>query len=121
MAYWRAAINRLLTIKILTPLTNFAGREAGCFRLAVRFAARRIGGLLVARIARRIWIVPMAALIAAAGGVATARAQGADPTNARLFMPYPDGDPKNPQRFVCRNSAIRRARARARPDSIPPM
>jgi hypothetical protein len=55
-----------------------------------------IGGPLVARFAR-IWIVPMAALIAAGGSVANA--QGVDPTNARLFMPYPDGDPKNPQRF----------------------
>jgi hypothetical protein len=25
--------------------------------------------------------------------------QGGDPTNARVFMPYPDGDPRSPQRF----------------------
>lgn len=57
----------------------------------------------MARFACRLWIVPIAASIAAAGGVAKAQtsnqAQGTDPTNARIFMPYPDGDPKNPQRF----------------------
>ncbi len=59
----------------------------------------------MARFARCFWIVPMAAFVAAAGGVAKAQTQaqipgqGADPTNAAIFMPYPDGDPKNPQRF----------------------
>ncbi len=55
----------------------------------------------MARFASRLWILPAAALIAAAGGVATAQAQAqaSDPVNARIFMPYPDGDPKNPQRF----------------------
>lgn len=59
----------------------------------------------MARFVRRFWIVPMAALIAAAGGVAKAQTQaqipgqGSDPTDTRIFVPYPDGDPKNPQRF----------------------
>lgn len=59
----------------------------------------------MARFARCFWIVPMAAFVAAAGGVAKAQTQaqipgqGADPTNAAIFMPYPDGDPNNPQRF----------------------
>jgi hypothetical protein len=41
MAYRRRAINHLSTINILTPLTNFAGREAGCFRLDAQSAAGR--------------------------------------------------------------------------------
>ena len=60
------------------------------------------------RFACRIVLLPMAIAIAA-GGVAKAQTQiqnqtqipgqGNDPTNARIFMPYPDGDPNNPQRF----------------------
>ncbi len=54
------------------------------------------------RFASRLWIVPVAALVAAAGGVANAQTptqvQAGDPTDARLFMPFPESDPKNPQR-----------------------
>lgn len=58
----------------------------------MRFACRRL--LSAAAIA-----------VAAAGGVANAQmqtqnqVQGAGPTDPRIFMPYPDGDPKSPQRF----------------------
>ncbi len=79
------------------------------------------------RHARRILLPVAAVALAAAGGVANAQTQfqaqmpgqpqgqfqpqrqaktqtqnqgqGGDPTDARIFMPYPDGDPRNPQRF----------------------
>jgi hypothetical protein len=54
------------------------------------------------RYARRFFLSAAAIAVAAAGGVANAQtqtAQGGDPTDTRIFMPYPDGDPKNPQRF----------------------
>jgi len=56
------------------------------------------------RFACRIVLLPMAIAVAA-GGVAKAQTQaqipgqGGDPTDTRIFMPYPDGDPNKPQRF----------------------
>jgi hypothetical protein len=56
------------------------------------------------RFACRIVLLPMAIAVAV-GGVAQAQTQpqipgqGSDPTDTRIFMPYPDGDPNKPQRF----------------------